>query len=267
VLPADTALVKGAKDIFPPWTAILDSAWVQSEGDLTPRYVRENFSESVIRLNAKAYGIFQGYETKAFPNLIVKWMEAHGSEVERLHKEGVSRSLDGKESLGEVLREVVNKVVNQSFPTIRTFQTSVAQMKKKRGGETFQESIRRLLIHVGISCEKAKGSMEAELAHTDLVVPDIKTAIDYPDRAIFMACQHTLAERWWAATPMAASGKRGYIITLETRLGKDKAERMKKFHLVAYVPDAVKAKDTLKGMNWIRALSDLPRDLKSTSER
>lgn len=182
-----------------------------------------------------------------------------------MHRDAVNRSLDQKESLGDVLKGVVKDVLRNAFPMINKFQTSVNQMRKKRAGETFQESILRLLRKADIACEKAKGEVEADLGHTDIVVPDVKTAVEMPDKAIFMACQHTLAERWWAATPMATMGRRGYLITMDSKLGEKKANRMKKYNLVTFVPDSVKEKKELKGLPWIRPLSALPSDLKSTS--
>lgn len=261
----EKAILEKAKEFFPPWTEILDNAFEKLR--FKSEYVREHFSDAVLEVNAEAYEIFQRYELKAFPNLVVMWMDAHNERVEKMHKEAVNRSLSAKESLGDVLKGVVSSVLHEAFPMIRKFQTSVSQMRKKRAGETFQESIRRLLVMLDIACEKAKGEVEAELGHTDIVVPDIETATETPDKAIFMACQHTLAERWWAATPMATAGRRGYLLTIDSKLGLKKAKRMKKYNLVAYVPDSVKEKKDLKGLSWIRPLSSLPADLKSTSGR
>ena len=157
-------ILEEAKAIFPSWMSILDDAWDELNLRWTPDYVRDNFCAAVLDVNDKAYEIFKHYEIRAFPNLIGKWMDAHGSQIEKMHRDGVNRSLDGKESLGDVLKGVVKKVVHDSFPLIKTFQTSVAQMRKKRAGETFQESIRRLLSYIDISCEKAKVVSRRSLA-------------------------------------------------------------------------------------------------------
>jgi hypothetical protein len=121
------------------------------------------------------------------------------------------------------------------------------------------------LNKIGISCEKAKGEIEAELGHTDLVVPNIKTAQSTPDRAFFMACQHTLAERWWSSTSMTTGGRRGYLITVDKRLGKKKANRLRKYNLVVFVRDDVKEKAALRNLPWVRKLSSLPDELSRTS--
>jgi hypothetical protein len=261
---SDETILQRAKAIFPAWTQILNDAFQRLEEKLTKDYVRKNFCAAVLEIEKAAYELFSGYEAKAFPELVVMWYEAHSSEIDRAHEREVMESLRGTKPLGEALKSVVRDVIRDSFPLIRKFQTSVSQMRKKRGGETFQEIVLRLLNKIDISCEKAKGEIEADLGHTDLVVPNIETAQSTPDRAVFMACQHTLAERWWSSTSITAGGRRGYLITVDKRLGRKKADRLRKYNLVAFVRDDVKEKAALKGLPWIRKLSSLPEELSRT---
>jgi hypothetical protein len=264
---SDEAILQRAKTTFPAWTQILDNAFQQLGGKLTKDYVRANFCAAMLEVEKTAYDLFSGYEAKAFPELVVMWYEEHSSEIDKAHEREVMESLRGRKPLGEALKAVVRDVIRDSFPLVRKFQTSVGQMRKKRGGETFQEIVRRLLNKIDIPCEKAKGEIEAELGHTDLVVPNITTAQSTPDRAVFMACQHTLAERWWSSTSMTTGGRRGYLITADKRLGRKKANRLKKYNLVVFVRDDVKEKAALSDLPWVRKLSSLPEELSRTSGR
>lgn len=264
---SDEVLLQRAKSTFPSWTQILDDAFQRLDNKLTKDYVRENFCASILEVEKTAYELFSGYETRAFPELVVMWYDAHSSEIDKAHEREVMESLRGTKPLGEALKSVVRNVVHDSFPLARKFQTSVGQMRKKRAGETFQEIVLRLLNKIDIPCEKARGEIEAELGHTDLVVPDIETAQSTPDRAIFMACQHTLAERWWSSTSITAGGRRGYLITVDKRLGKKKANRLKEHNLVVFVRDDLKETAELKDLPWVRKLSNLPEELSRTSGR
>lgn len=260
-------ILKKAKNTFPSWIAILDGAFNDLNNELTKDYVSKNFCRSILAVEKKAYDKFSEYEAKAFPELVVMWYENHSADIDKQHQREIMESLNGKKLLNDALKAVVRNVIHQSYPTVREFQVSIGQMRKKRAGETFQEIVLRLLKKIDIPCEKAKGSIEAELGHTDIVVPSVYTAIEMPDKAYFMACQRTLAERWWSSTSISKGGRRGYILTIDKHISKPKAMRLKEHNLVAYVRDDVKAHDDLKTMAWIRKLSDLPSDLKLTSGR
>jgi hypothetical protein len=260
-------ILKKAKKRIPSWTSILDSAFDNLNSTLTKDYVSNNFCKSILKIEKKAYDTFSDYESKAFPELVVMWYENHSADIDRQHKKEIMGSLNGKKPLNDALKSVVRNVMHESYPTIREFQISIGQMRKKRAGETFQEIVLRLLKRIDIPCEKAKGNIEAELGHTDIVVPSVHTAIEMPDKAYFIACQRTLAERWWSSTSISKGGRRGYIVTIDKKLGKPKALRLKEHNLVAYVRDDVKSQENLKSMAWIRKLSDLPNDLKQTSKR
>jgi hypothetical protein len=257
-------IVEKAKAIFPSWVVILDDALKSLDNKLTKEYIRTNFCDAVLQVEKKAYETFSDYESKAFPELVVLWYEAHSARIDEQYEKGILSSLQTDKSLGDALKAVVRNVMHESYPTIQKFQISVSQMRKKRAGETFQEIILRLLQRIDVPCQKAKGVMEAELGHTDIVAPDLQTAIATPDKAIFIACQRTLAERWWSSTAISRGGRRGYIVTIDKRLSNDKARRLNTHNLVAYIRDDVKAHPDLSSMAWIRNLSDLPSDLKLT---
>ncbi len=240
---------------------MLDAAFNELDDKLTNSFVSRNFCRAILDVEEANYASFMESEAKAFPELVVAWMDAYGSQIQKMHRAALVGAIDGEGSLSNTLKDVVREVVRDSFPLIRQFQTTVVQMRKKRAGESFQEIVLRLLNRIDIPCQRAKGEVEAELGHTDLVVPDVKTARATPDKAIFMACQHTLAERWWANVGIASGGRRGYILTIDKRLGEKKANRLKKHNLIVYVRDDVKETDALNPMPWVRKLSDLPSDL------
>ncbi len=52
-----------------------------------------------------------------------------------------------------------------------------------------------------------------------------------------------------------------YLITLDDKISENKAMDIKKKKLIAYVRDELKKQSHLRNKDWIRKLSDLPRDL------
>lgn len=263
---AERQIAEEALAIFPPWSEVLDDAQRRLRSVLTKSFIDADFSRAVKALNEEAYDIFQAYEKKAWAYIISRWLETVGGDVRKMHEEAVMKAVRGDGKLGDILADVVGKVVSQSYPAVSAFETSVANMKKKRAGETFQESILRLLTQIEIPCEKAVGAKEADLRHTDICVPDIETAQSEADKAFFIGCQHTLAERWWGVTPMTKNGT-AYLITMDQRLRAPKAVRMNAEKLTVYVLDEEKRKEHLAGLPWVRSMSVLPRDLRSRTSR
>ena len=53
-----------------------------------------------------------------------------------------------------------------------------------------------------------------------------------------------------------------YLVTLDRNIPDKKAREINEHNLVVYVPDDVKAESHLAKKDWIRKLSDFPKDMK-----
>jgi hypothetical protein len=98
----------------------------------------------------------------------------------------------------------------------------MGQKRKASAGSTFEKVIAYLLKILDIKCEKAKGSIK-KLNRMDIVIPDQSTALNYPDKAIFISCKRTLRERWKQVLPEQNRGWKMYLLTLDNNISENKA--------------------------------------------
>lgn len=113
-----------------------------------------------------------------------------------------------------------------------------------------------------MSCEKPKGREPRKvLKRIDGVVPNQETALSTPDKAFFLSCKRTLRERWKQTIPERKPAWRVFLLTIDDELSEDKAKEIDQLGIIAYVKDELKDQSHLRDKDWIRKLSDLPRDL------
>lgn len=257
----DLKIITAAKSKIPSWSKILKECFESLEAEFTRESLIQNFSASIIKIEQLAYNTFQKYESIALSFLVVKWMEEHGREIRDLQKNGIIRSLSEDEPLLPNLKSIIGNILEKAFPVISKFQISTSQMRKKRAGETFQEIVASLLRKIDISCERVYSGNGDDFGHSNIVVPSVNVARMYPDRAIFIDCPHTLAERWWASTSIPQKGRTAYLVTLDNRISRKKAIRINEQGIVMFVPDHVAELDKLSDLPWVRKLSKLPEEL------
>lgn len=135
-------------------------------------------------------------------------------------------------------------------------------MRKARGGSTFEKAVMKLLNVLRIQNEKPRGRRKAELARIDIVIPTMDTALETPDRVIFLACKRTFAERWKQEIPPGARiNWRIYLLTIDQKITESKANEIHERSLVAFIRNELKQNDSLRNMAWMRSLNDLPGEL------
>jgi len=135
------------------------------------------------------------------------------------------------------------------------------QMRKARGGVTFQKIIQKLLNLAGVPCETPHKETKEVLRRIDLVSPTADVGRNLPDKAIFLAVKRTLRERWKQVVPEQMKGARLYLVTINGKCSADKAQEIKEVGLIAYVPEHLKNQKHLIEKPWVRSLSSLPQDL------
>ncbi len=212
--------------------------------------VAENFEQLVKDVESTAFKIYKEYERKAFEKLAELWV------INR--KNMISKILKEKGEMG------VKEIILQLVEPIRKMEFRAGQMRRARGGKTFEHIVRILLNLAGVPCEEPHKETREALERIDLVSPDAETARQTPDKSIFIATKRTLRERWKQVVPEHMKGARLYLVTINGKLPKKKAEEIKKAGMVVYVRSELKDKNHLKNKPWVRKLSDLPKDIKDT---
>lgn len=212
---------------------------------------RTEFSDALLKFDQVGLRIFLEYEKKAIRKFVEMWIEQQAESLrEQMRK--------------AVLAKGIEKFVSHAKRTFTDFalsfqklEKSLAQMRKSRGGVGFQKNVLLILHHLGIPAETPTGSGSQQLRRIDIIIPDMQTALRWPDRAIFLTCKRTLRERWKQEVPQAMPNARFFLLTLDPSLPVHKANEIKDRGLIAFVPDQLKRLPELQGMDWIRPLNSL----------
>jgi len=232
-------MVWKAREAIPSVDKILDKAITNlGFGSLEQGKILAHFADLTKKLESEAFRVYREYEDQAFKALI-------------------KLCCGGKTRLDEKDLELLVKAT-------RELEFKAGQMRKARGGASFQKIIQRLLTLAGIPCEEPHTETKRLLRRIDLVCPSGEVAKNTPDKAIFLAVKRTLRERWKQAVPEQMKGARLYLVTMNGECPEGKAKEIKEAGMVAYVPDELKEKNHLQEKSWIRSLSSLPKDLKDT---
>jgi hypothetical protein len=247
-------LIRLAKEEIPSVDAIIEKTWIQL--NFKRSYVQRNFGEALVSFDERATKIFMRYEKDALVRLAKLWLEMQKANI----KSRFERILAQK-GWNEFLNEA-SKVFAEFGDLVQQFEKDLGNMRKARGGKTFEKVIIKFLSFIGIKSEIPRGIAKEELRRIDIVIPSVDIAIKTPDRAIFLTCKRTLRERWKQEVPQARLNQRIYLLTIDDDLSEGKAIEINQKGLIAFVRDEL-AKDRAFGkMPWVRRLSDLPGELK-----
>jgi hypothetical protein len=246
-------LLKAAKKAIPSLDAILAEAVEKLR--LNEGYVKERFGEVLVLLDGLATDIFRNYEKNAMLRLSKGWLTLQKDDIRRRLEE----ILD-KNGWDEFIDEASQLFV-EFGGLVQRLEKDLGNMRKARGGRTFERMILNLLDFIGVSGEIPKGKAGEELKRIDIVIPSIDVASKTPDRAIFLTCKRTLRERWKQEVPQARLNQRIYLLTIDESLSGNKAKEIDEKGFIAFVRDDLKDSSHLNDMPWIRKLSDLPKEL------
>ena len=212
-------------------------------------YLKTHLGKVIVDLEHTAYEIYRQYEENAFSYMIEAWVKKNKDHI-----------LNLRENLGNL--DFAKEICMLSYPLARSLEFRVGQMRKSRGGKSFERIVEVLLRRAGIACERPKGKARKILKRIDLVVPDQHTALTRPDQAFFLSCKRTLRERWKQTIPERKPSWRVFLLTIDASLPEEKAKEIDQLGIIAYVRDNLKSKSHLVEKDWIRKLSDLPQDLR-----
>ncbi len=246
-------LVGQAKAVIPKVDFILEEAW--KELRLDKKSVHNKFGQVLISIDSEATKIFRTYEKMALLELAKGWLKNQKEDI----KEKLEKIISQK-GWEDFVQEASQLFVEFGM-LVQSIEKDLGNMRKARGGKTFEKVILRLLNFIDIEGEIPSGEAREKLMRIDIVVPSVDIALKTPDRAVFLTCKRTLRERWKQEVPQARLNQRIYLITMDDDLSENKAKEINEKGLIAFVRDELKQKEQIKNMSWIRGLNSLPKEL------
>jgi hypothetical protein len=244
-------IIDEAISSIPELDLILEQAIKLLKLDVTPQEeILKNFEHLIRDVESTAFDIYKKYEEKAFEKLLDLWADQK--------KEWITMILEKKGAGG------IKDILSDFIAPIRKMEFKAGQMRKARGGKTFEHAVKVLLNLAGVPCEEPHKETRNILKRIDLVSPDAETARLMPDKAIFIATKRTLRERWKQVVPEHMKGARLYLVTINGKITEDKAKEIKETGMVVYVKSELKEKPYLKDKPWVRRLADLPKDIRNS---
>jgi AcrR family transcriptional regulator len=250
----DEKIIYAAKAKMPNLQKILtlaiDSVQNETSDMLKPEYIKQHFSECVIALERKAFNIYLKNEEDLFLSIIEEWVSQNEELIEKINRKSLSPT------------DFTKEVCKYFYPIVQRMEFDSSQTRKARGGKTFEHIVEYLLRRIDVPCQKPSREARKILKRVDLVVPDQETAIKRPDNAFFLSCKRTLRERWKQAIPERKPSWRVFLLAIDENLPEDKATEIDVLGMIVYVRDELKDKSYLQKKEWVRRLSELPKDIR-----
>lgn len=245
-------IIDKAKNCIPSLDKILEEALCE----LNQEALNSRFGEAIIDIEERAEKIFKRYERQAIFLLANQWVERQKEDLKKKLKEIIE-----EKGLDNFVKKAASLFADFA-QIVQALEKDLGNMRKARGGRTFEKLLLQLLRKLKIECEVPRGKAKESLGRIDIVIPSVEVALQTPDRAFFLACKRTLRERWKQEVPVAQPNQRVYLVTIDKELSESKANEIKGKGLIAFVRDNLKQEEHLKDKPWIRKLSDLPEELR-----
>jgi hypothetical protein len=247
-------IINSAKKVIPNVDSIIEETWLKL-GIKNKAIVRKKFGVLLVAFDEEATNIFRSYERQVLLALAKAWLETQKDYIRKKLELIIS-----KKGWDDFIEEA-SKLFSEFGGLVQTVEKDLGNMRKARGGKSFEKVILKFLNFLSVNGEIPKGVEREKLGRIDIIIPSTKIAISTPDRAIFLTCKRTLRERWKQEVPQARPNQRIYLLTIDEDISKNKAQEINEKGLIAFVRDELKQKSPLNEMTWIRRLSDLPKEL------
>lgn len=247
-------LIESAKSKIPTINFILGEAL--NKLGIERNMANNEFGPILVDIDLEATKIFKEYEEQALIELAKEWLDSQQEHMRRR----LETILSHRE--WEYFISEASKLFAEFGILVQNFEKVFGNMRKSRGGKNFERAVLKLLNLIDIIAEVPSGKAKEQLRRIDIVIPSIRVALETPDRAIFLTCKRTLRERWKQEIPQVRLNQRVYLLTIDEKLSRKKAEEINEKALIAFVRDEIKQVEHIRDMPWIRKLSDLPRELR-----
>jgi len=247
-------IITNAKKEIPSVDEIIDLTL--KELNLKNDIVFNKFGNILVLIDEKASEIYLCHERKALYKFAEEWI--------KIQKEDIKKELENilaKKNWEDFIKEA-SKMFTEFGILMQKFEKDLGNMRKARGGITFQKVVLKLLNFIGIRGEMPSGKMGENLGRVDIVIPSSEIALKSPDKAIFLTCKRTLRERWKQETPLVKYNKKIFLVTLDDNISEKKAYEIDKLGFIAFIRDDIK-KDKFASLDCIKSLNDLPKEILS----
>jgi hypothetical protein len=249
-------VVEKAKEHIPSVEKILDEALRTLSLDRD--FIFHCFGEALQRIDEQATEIYLKHERRVMEFIAQEWLE---QRREQLQQDWERLSALLRERGWDAFKQEVMPVFMDFAQLVQRLEKDLGNTRKARGGLTFERAVEKLLSTIAIPCERPRGrEAQKKLERIDLVSPDVRIALNEPERAIFLTLKRTLRERWKQEVP-AAQGRRCWLLTLDPDISETKADEIHEKGLEAFVPEEVAIQLRQKGKIWVRSLDELPKSL------
>lgn len=245
-------IIENAKREIPSVDNIIDLTL--EELNLEDKNIFDNFGDILILIDEKATTNYFFYEKQALYNLAKCWIDIQKEEI-RMSLENILSQKTWEDFINEA-----SKMFTEFGILVQKFEKDVGNMRKARGGMTFQKAVLRLLNLVNIKGEMPSGKKGENLGRVDIVIPSAEVALKFPEKAIFLTCKRTLRERWKQETPLVKYTNKVFLVTLDNSISIKKAYEIKKLGFTAFVRNDLK-RDKFSSFEWIKSLNNLPQEI------
>jgi hypothetical protein len=148
------SIIGQVKREIPSVDEIIDLTWKKLK--FTKDFVRKNFGKAILKFGEEATKEFRKYEQKAIKKLAELYIGSNQSEI----REKLKDLIEKKEE--EFISKLAEIFYEFSF-WVQRLEKDLGNMRKARGGKTFEKVIAKLLNFIDVKCEMPRGKLKEKL--------------------------------------------------------------------------------------------------------
>jgi hypothetical protein len=142
-------IFKETKKVIPSVDEIINSTWERL--NLEKELVINKFGKILIKFDEFATNLFKEYERKSLEKLAKLWIEKQKGEL----KSKLEKLLKDEDFVGKLSKMFVDFAL-----LVQQLEKDLGNMRKARGGRTFEKVVEKLLNFIDIKCEILKGEIK-----------------------------------------------------------------------------------------------------------
>jgi len=183
------------------------------------KYLKDVFKETL--------NVLESLEEKVYEKIFKELCKMRSKKIEQ-----ISRSVKSTEFTYKVLKEL--------YPDLWHIFLSRSQSRKTRGGKDFECQIKYLLELADIPFES-----QVQKYHIDLLLPNSQLFRKDKTRAVLLSLKRTLRERWREVVEELhrVGCPNIYLLTVDSRISKEKVQHIARHNIHLVVWDEVKEKE------------------------
>ena len=199
-IQTQSGFLKEIKDLWVPDTSEMGELalekYEEENGSLSDSEIRENFNEILKELFKLETQIYNEKEDQFIQNLMKDFIQDYYQDSDADSYPSTQELLEQLEHLYEEsdsFEQFFSKSFPRIYPLAGPVYYSASQGRKTRVGNTLENHLETLLRRLDYPVET---QVQLSGARIDLVLPNEDTFREEPSKAIFLACQTTLKDRF-----------------------------------------------------------------------